>query len=197
MPPPPSPPLPSVQALNTLPFVMTMANCVCWTAYSFLIDDWYLAVANSIGFMIGLTLFMLAFGIGVPDVRARDRVLAVCVADAAVLFTVSIVERMVLTSQGAKEQLWGYTGACPAPGRRRCGPPPYFQNLMAVRVQSLQSLQGVQSVQGVPVVCTVHNGHTFVATEFTHVRVTGPSPAWPDKHTSSHFPRLPPCSELP
>lgn len=102
-----------LQALNTLPFVMTMANCVCWTSYAFLIEDWYLVIANSLGFLIGLFLFLTAFGIGVPDVRARDRVHAVCVTDAVVLLTVAILERMVITTQSAKEQLWGYTGATP------------------------------------------------------------------------------------
>eukprot|EP00892_Ulva_mutabilis_P011313 jgi/Ulvmu1/8554/UM044_0088.1 len=99
----------SLGAVNTLPFAMTMANCVCWTTYAFLIDDWFLVIANSLGFLIGATLFLASFGIGVPDARARDRVLAVCLADAAILFTVTILERMVVESQTAKEQLWGYT----------------------------------------------------------------------------------------
>lgn len=105
------PPLPHVQPLNTLPFVMTMANCICWASYAFLIDNWYLAIFNSLGFLIGLFLFLMAYGVGVPDVHVRDRVHAVCVIDAVVLFTVTIIERMVITSQSAREQLWGYAGA--------------------------------------------------------------------------------------
>lgn len=94
-----------------MPFVMAMANCVAWTAYSFLIDEWFLAIPNALGCLIAMFLFLNSFGLGVPSNRARDQTTLVCLILSVVLFTAAIIERMVITSLDTKKLIWGYTGA--------------------------------------------------------------------------------------
>jgi hypothetical protein len=94
-----------------LPFVMAMANCTAWTAYSFLINEWFLSIPNALGGLIGMFLFLNSFGLGIPKSRDRDMTTAVCMTLAAVLFTAAIVERMVITDLSIKKQIWGFTGA--------------------------------------------------------------------------------------
>jgi Sugar efflux transporter for intercellular exchange len=100
-----------MQKLNALPFVFIVANCVCWVAYSFTIKNWYLFVPNTLGFLIGLLLFLVAYGIGVPDKRERDKLTACAMILATVLPIVGAMERLVLTSEEAGQKAWGYTGA--------------------------------------------------------------------------------------
>jgi hypothetical protein len=99
-----------VQSLNPLPFVMAMANCVAWTTYAFLLEDWYLVIPNSVGCLIAAFLFLTSHGLGMPDRKARDQLSLACMVLTVLLFVVSILERMVITSLEAKKQMWGYTG---------------------------------------------------------------------------------------
>ena len=102
-----------MQSLNPLPFVMAMANCVAWTSYSFLIEDWFLIIPNSLGCMIATLLFLVSFGLGVPERRSRDTLTLAFMVLVVLLFSVAIVERMAVTSLEVKKQLWGYTGVHP------------------------------------------------------------------------------------
>jgi hypothetical protein len=102
-----------LQVLNLLPFVFTVANCLSWVAYSFIIDNWYLFIPNMLGFLIGLMLFLISFGIGVSDAAVRNRIVAVSMVLATLLPTVAAIERLILDSHEAQKQLWGYTGAWP------------------------------------------------------------------------------------
>lgn len=99
----------SIGSLNPLPFVMAMANCVAWTTYAFLIDDWYLVIPNSLGCLIASFLFLVSYGIGMPNQRARDMVSLAFMVLGLLLFTVAILERMVVDSLDTKKQMWGYT----------------------------------------------------------------------------------------
>lgn len=89
---------------------MAMANCVAWTTYAFLIDDWYLVIPNSLGCLIASFLFLVSYGIGMPNQRARDMVSLAFMVLGLLLFTVAILERMVVDSLDTKKQMWGYTG---------------------------------------------------------------------------------------
>lgn len=100
-----------VQPLNLLPFVFTVANCVSWIEYSFLIDDWYLFVPNCLGLLIGFCLFLITFGIGIPDKSQRDRIVGVFMVLATILPLIAATERLILETEHARQQLWGYTGA--------------------------------------------------------------------------------------
>lgn len=99
----------TIGSLNPLPFVMAMANCVAWTTYGFLTDDWYLIIPNSLGCLIGTFLFLVSYGLGMPDKRSRDFLSLAFMVLALLLFVVTILERMVVTSLDTKKQLWGYT----------------------------------------------------------------------------------------
>ena len=90
---------------------MAMANCVAWTTYGFLTDDWFLIVPNALGCLIATFLFMVSYGLGMPDRRSRDQLTLAFMLLALLLFVVAILERMVLSSLNTKQQLWGYTGA--------------------------------------------------------------------------------------
>jgi hypothetical protein len=100
-----------VQKLNPLPFVFISANCVAWVSYSFVTDNWYLFVPNTLGFLIGLFLFLVTFGIGIPSTLERDKLTAAAIVLAAILPVLAAVERLVLESHEAQKQLWGYAGA--------------------------------------------------------------------------------------
>jgi hypothetical protein len=99
-----------VQSLNPLPFVMAMGNCVAWTPYGFLTEDWYLIIPNAVGCVIATFLFLISYGLGMPDRRSRDQISLAFMVLTVLLFVVAILERMVITSLEAKTQLWGYTG---------------------------------------------------------------------------------------
>jgi Sugar efflux transporter for intercellular exchange len=100
-----------MQKLNALPFVFIVANCISWLAYSFTTDNWYLFVPNVTGLMIGMLLFLLTFGIGVPDKWERDKITGCVMVLATVLPIVGGLERLVLKSEEAGQKAWGYTGA--------------------------------------------------------------------------------------
>lgn len=91
---------------------MAMANCVAWTTYAFLTEDWFLIIPNSIGCLIASFLFLVSYGLGMPDRRARDMLSLAFMLLAVLLFVVTILERMVVTELDTKKQMWGYTGAC-------------------------------------------------------------------------------------
>lgn len=99
-----------LQSLNPLPLVMAMANCVAWTTYGVLTDDWYLVIPNSLGCLIATFLFLVSYGLGMPDKRSRDMLSLAFMLLAVLLFVVTIIERMVVTSIDTKQKLWGYTG---------------------------------------------------------------------------------------
>ena len=101
-----------MQKLNVLPFIFIIANCISWVAYSFVTDNWYLFVPNTLGMLIGLGLFLLSYGIGVPDVRQRDQLTAAALLLGAALPIVGMLERIVYVGdEDAGQQIWGYTGA--------------------------------------------------------------------------------------
>jgi cytochrome bd-type quinol oxidase subunit 2 len=100
--------------LNPLPSAVGVANCAAWVAYSFVIDDWYIYVENVLGLLAALFLFLVAFGIGVPDVQQRDLLTAAAMLLAAALPIVAALERLVLESSNARQQLWGFSGTAPA-----------------------------------------------------------------------------------
>lgn len=55
-------------------------------------------------------LFLVAYGIGVSDALARNRIIIVSMVLAVILPVVAAIERLVLNSHEAQKQLWGYTG---------------------------------------------------------------------------------------
>ena len=71
----------------------------------------YIFVPNFTGMLIGLFLFLVSYGIGIPDKQDRDKLTAAALILAAVLPLVGALERLVLTSDNAGQQVWGYTGA--------------------------------------------------------------------------------------
>ena len=102
-----------LQNLNLLPMVLIVANCVSWMAYSFIIDNWLLFVPNFAGFLIGLFLFLLTYGIGVPSLRERDRITGAALVLATVLPMLAAVERLILDDECSRKTLWGIAGVLP------------------------------------------------------------------------------------
>jgi len=50
----------SLGALNPLPFAMLLGNCVGWTSYGFLAEDYYLVAGNMPGILLGLWMYATA-----------------------------------------------------------------------------------------------------------------------------------------
>jgi Sugar efflux transporter for intercellular exchange len=101
----------ALQTLNTLPFVLALANEMAWTVYALAIRDWYIIVPNALGSLISTFLFLNSFGLGIEQNRSRDIITGTYVALAGLLLAAAIIVNMVITSHIIVQQIWGYLGA--------------------------------------------------------------------------------------